>query len=302
MSSAADPPHILDVFAVHSDAGGHDDGAMLGPRTLRQAGLFAWLEGLGFEPAWHDIDAAPGEGPVAKPAIGPVADVCRRLSARVRRSVSGGRPFLTLGGDHSCAIGTWSGAHAGLDGRRALGVLWVDAHMDSHIPETSPSSELHGMPVAHLLGFGAPELTGISGPGPALRPGDVAIIGARSFEPEEPELLDRLGVRVYLMTEVQTRGVPAVVAEALGRITAAGQAFGISIDLDALDPGDAPGTGSAVENGIRAAGLAAALRGIGRARAGFLGLEIAEFNPSLDRGGRTVETVRTLIESVFDEP
>lgn len=292
-------PHFLDIIAVHSGAGGRTQDSRLGPEALKEAGIVDWLKALGLTVDWHDIGPSTRRASPEESAIGHVADVCARVSLRIHQSVSEGRRFLVLGGDHSCAIGTWSGAFNALGGRGAMGLLWVDAHMDSHVPETSPSGNVHGMPVAHLLGHGAVELTALAKPGPAVRPGDIAIVGARSFEPEEPEFLDLHGVRVYHMDHVTARGTEAVIGEALEGITAETAAFGISIDLDALDPADAPGTGSAVENGIRATELAAAHGGMGRSDARFLGLEIAEFNPILDKDGQTVETVKLLVESFF---
>ena len=143
-----------------------------------------------------------------------VAEICQRLSCRVRQSVEDGGWFAVLGGDHSIAVGTWSGAFSSLGTQRSLGLVWVDAHMDANVPESSPSGNLHGMPLACLLGFGPEALTGIVPVGPAVRSEHVAVIGVRSYEDHEESLLRRLGVRVFPMAEVLKRGIGPVFEEA----------------------------------------------------------------------------------------
>lgn len=172
--------------------------------------------------------------------------------------------------------------------------------MDAHVPETSPSGAYHGMPLACLLGHGEASLTGLAGPAPALKPGNVALIGVRSFEDGESDLLARLGVRVIFMDEVKARGLKPVLIEALGIAATGTVGFGLSIDLDALDPADAPGVGSKVAGGIRSHDLVAALVGLGRVPS-FLGAEIVEYNPALDAGGVTAEVVRHLLAAIYPQ-
>lgn len=206
---------------------------------------------------------------------------------------------MIIGGDHSCAIGTWKGA-ARAFGKRgahgALGLIWIDAHMDGHTPETTPSGKLHGMPVACLLGHGDRRLTGIGGDAP-LDPRRVCLVGVRSFEPEEAALLRRLGVRVFFMKEVERRGLAAVMKEAVAVARGDGGRYGVSLDLDALDPRDAPGVGTPVAGGIRAADLRRALSAIAGDDA-LAALEIVEYNPHQDRRGATARLVGDAILAI----
>jgi arginase len=227
-------------------------------------------------------------------ALASVAALCRRLAERTRRSVVAGQRFVVLGGDHSCAIGTWSGARDGLAERGPLGLIWYDAHMDAHTPETTESGRLHGMPLAALMGYGRPELTGIARHKPALRPENLCLIGVRSYEPGEHGLLEQQGVRVIKMDELKRIGLRTATAEALAIARRGTAGFGISIDMDALDPTEAPGVGSPVANGLSGAQLADALRLVhGDER--LLGVEIAEYDPTLDDHWRTEDQVRRLL-------
>ena len=227
---------------------------------------------------------------------------CRRLARPVRECVASGKRFLVLGGDHSCAIGTWNGARVGLGRRGPLGLIWIDAHMDAHTPRTSPSGRVHGMPLACLLGFGDPLLVRLGErKGPCLLPQHVCLIGARSFEPDEEALLARLGVRVYRMDEVHCRGLAAVMAEAVGRVQSGTGGFGVTLDLDAVDPGEAPAVVTPATDGIGFDELRLSLRAAAAAPR-FLGMEIAEFNPPMDSDERTAKLVEKLVETAAQVP
>jgi arginase len=284
------PP--LDVFAVHSGIGGHTPGAGHGPLILKQAGVLDWL---GRDARWHDV--GHGESTTAN-ALDHIVRIGRALAGGVEQAIAADRSVLVLGGDHSCAIGTWSGAANALHARGPLGLVWIDAHMDSHTPQTTPSGNYHGMPVAHLLGRGDPALAGLARAGPAVRPEHLAIVGVRSFEAAEPELLHKMGVRVFIMQEIEARGLDAVMDEALAIAARDTAGYGVSIDLDAIDPTEVPGTGSPVEDGISGAALLRALTGIAD-RPGLVGLEIAEFNPELDMADMTLTLVRRMIRSIY---
>jgi arginase len=223
-----------------------------------------------------------------------LARFCDQLAREVCRALREHQRVCVLGGDHSCAIGTWSGAQQALGDKGPLGLVWVDAHMDSHTPATSPSGALHGMPLACLLGHGPAALAGLAGSKPKLTPQHVCLVGVRSFEPAEAALLRRLGVRVFYMDEVHRRGFARVMHDALTYVQKNTAAFGVSIDLDAIDPRDAPGVGSPVEAGICGKDLAELLSHVGR-HPRLLGLEIAEFNPHKDVDNRTAERVIDLL-------
>ena len=237
-----------------------------------------------------------------------VATVAEALAARTEELVARGRIPVVLGGDHSCAVGTWKGIARGIGIARGaaaaaspeaptpLGLVWIDAHMDAHTAQTSISGKLHGMPLASLLGEGDPRLTGVAG-GARLDPHRVCLVGVRSFETGEAALLRRLGVRVFFMHDIERRGLTEVLKEAVA-IAADGGAYGISLDLDAVDPRDAPGVGSPVAGGIRGPDLLRALARYGRGP-GLAGVEITEYNPERDRDGKTARLVVSTIASLL---
>src|SRR5919204_641987 len=204
-------------------------------------------------------------GPILRPSATErrkqlaVSKLCGLLASAVAESLRHGRLPCVLGGDHSCAGGTWTGVARATKG--ALGLVWVDAHMDAHTPRTSHTGRLHGMPLAWLLGQDDDPLYGLATG--VLEPQHVALIGVRSYEPEERERLERLGVRVVYMAEIKSRGIDAVLDEALDIATRGTAGFGISVDLDVVSPDEAPGVGTPVPDGVACAELARALERIG---------------------------------------
>jgi arginase len=209
-----------------------------------------------------------------------VSRLCGLLAAAVADSLRQGRLPCVIGGDHSCAGGTWCGVARTIDAD--LGLLWIDAHMDAHTPSTSPSGRLHGMPLAWLLGQDDDPLYGLASG--VLAPQHVALVGVRSYEPEEAARLARLGVRVFMMDEVRARGLDSVFAEALDIVTAATSAFGVSIDLDAVTPEQAPGVATPAAGGLGSAELAGALARLAGMPA-LAAVELVEYCPRLDRAG-----------------
>jgi arginase len=282
----------VELIGAASGLGAPDSSVAFGPAYLQAHRLEDVLAARGIQARWSRL-LAPR---IVSPRPQAVAEFSNRLAGRVGTALRRGNFPLVLGGDHSIAAGTWRGAaeqiRASHDGG-ALGLLWVDAHMDAHTIATSDSGNFHGMPLASLLGA--------NGSLPALAPEHIALIGVRSFEPAEAELLRRLGVRVYFIDEVQTRGPAAVFEEALAIVTRGTARFGVTIDIDALDPRDAPGTGLPVDDGLRSGDLIPALATVA-ATAGLCAAEIVEYNPLRDRDGTTrrlVETIAaTLLESV----
>lgn len=280
----------IDVIQVASDIGGPAPGAALGPQALRLGGLAQRMSGA----RWlRELRPAVG------PALPAIAGLCRELAGATAASVAAGRLPLVLGGDHACAIGTWRGVSAASEkaGRGPIGLLWIDAHMDSHTPASSETGNIHGMPLAALMGYGAPELRGEHA---ALSPEHVCLIGVRSFEAGEAALIEALGVRVFMMEEVERRGLDAVLAEALDIVRAAEGGFGLSFDVDALDPNDAPGVTVPEDHGLRADDVRRALIAIGR-EPGLIGVEIVEYNPLTDRDGQTARLVVELAASLIEE-
>ena len=193
---------------------------------------------------------------------------------------------LVIGGDHSIAVGTWTGVKDQLGPGKKLGLIWIDAHMDSHIPSTSPSGAWHGMPLAALLGCGEPGFCMVDSKQPVLLPENVCIVGVRSFESGEEELLRRMKVKVFHMEEVKTRGFSEVVTEAIDIVTKNTDGFGVSLDLDVVDPKEAPGVGSPVGGGIVSSDLFKVFSKITQDDK-LKAFEIVEYNPSRDRDERT---------------
>jgi arginase len=203
-------------------------------------------------------------------------------------------PFV-LGGDHSIAIGTWSAMYQYY--QKDFGLIWIDAHLDSHTPQTSPSQARHGMPLAALMGQGDCELTSIGSVNPKLKPENLVIIGARSFEEGEKTLLEELRVRIMYMDEVHQRGFKACFEEAVTLLTKNGQHFGISFDVDAFDPHIAPGTGAPEPNGLVETYVLSAMEGI-LDHDRLLGFELVEFNPALDKQDKTLNLIWRLVYSL----
>jgi arginase len=212
----------------------------------------------------------------------------------VADSMQRGNLPCVLGGDHSCAGGTWTGVARSIKGE--LGLEWIDAHMDAHTPGTSHTGRLHGMPLAWLLGEDDDPLYGLTTG--VIEPRHVALIGVRSFEPEERARLEHLGVRVIYMDEVRSRGIGPVLDEALAIATRGTSAFGISIDLDVVTPDEAPGVGTPVPDGVSGAQLARALERIG-GRPDLAAVELVEYSPRLDPTGRTARVAVEILTAAL---
>lgn len=283
----------LQIIGAASCAGAGRSGCEGGPDALAASGILRHLQSHGISLSWHATlypEAAAAPLPV-------IRDLCRRLADEVEPIARHGDLPVVIGGDHSCAIGTWSGAFMAIRDQGPLGLIWVDAHMDSHTPQTTPSGAIHGMPLAALLGHGERELVDIGVPGPKLLPQHVSLVGVRSFEEGEAALLRRLGVRVFFMEEINRRGIGAVMSEALAIATKDTAGFGISIDLDAFSPGESPGVGTPVRDGLHHLELDRLLRGIGRDPS-LVALELVEYNPLRDRHQRSLKLIGDLVEAL----
>lgn len=298
----------VSLIGAPMDMGAGVAGCRLGPEALRVAGLVHALRQFGCAVQDRgDLSgpARPDEGP-NPPAAAPgayrhaeaVLDWNRRVFAAVLAELRAGCLPVLMGGDHSLAVGSISAvaAHARAEAR-PLRVLWFDAHADFNTVQTSPSGNLHGMPLAMLCGLGPAEFTGLAGFTPALRAADVHLIGVRSVDPVEKRLLAECGIRVHDMRYVDEVGMRQVMTEALEGIKADTHLH-VSFDVDCLDPADAPGVGTPVRGGptYREAQLCMEMV----ADTGVLrSLDLMELNPALDTRNRSAELCVDLVESLF---
>lgn len=303
MSTMITPTHAA-LISVYMDLAAGRRGVDMGPSAIRIAGLVKKLSNMGIsveemgaiyarEPEVSELGASNVK------FLPEVTEVCNTVKQRVLTAMEREWFPLVLGGDHSIAIGTVAGAAEYYRKRRKrIGLIWVDAHADMNTPEVSPSGNIHGMPLAVLLGKGDPQLVAINGTAPSVQPQNVTIIGARSIDQQEKEIVRESGVRVFTMSEIDERGIAACVDEALNRAMAGTCGFHISFDLDSLDPGRAPGVGTPVEGGLnyREAHLVCEKA----AKTGkLLSFEAVEVNPVLDDRNRTAALAVDLIESAL---
>jgi arginase len=285
------------VIGVASGIGAPDRRCGEGPPALIAGGLLERLSARG-----ADVLVQALLRPHYLTLYKAISDLSIRLAREVSIVLESGRFPVVLGGNHSCAIGTWSGVASAFAERGPIGLVWVDAHMDSHTRATSWTGMPHGMPLAALLGYGEARTvtaqvasTVVEG---HLDPRHVSLVGIRSYEPEEAALLGRLGVQVFDQQQINDRGVAAVLGDAVAIARAETAGYGISVDLDAVDPQEAPGVSTPVAGGIPGTGLVAAL-GACCADPGFLALEIAEYNPHRDQHNRTAQLIEEMMAAVL---
>jgi arginase len=280
------------------DLGQDRRGVDMGPSAIRYARLSQVLEDLGYTvtdlgnvetPVPETVEEEKGD------SVGAIRGVCEEAVGRAARIVSDGLFPVFLGGDHSISIGTVSGVAGAAKDAGPTGVIWLDAHADFNTPETSPSGNVHGMPLATLTGRGYTDLVSIGGP--AVRGGDVAIVGLRSVDREERELLAEAGVNVYTMKDVDAYGIASVMRGALKDLSHLDRVH-LSFDLDVVDPEVAPGVGTPVRGGLtyREAHLVMELIN----EAGVVtSLDVVEINPILDAKNGTAELAVELVESLM---
>ena len=295
---------IINILGVPMDLGSGRRGVDMGPSAIRIAGLADRLTELGHKVVDEgDVGIKNMEalkvGDIRARYLAEIARVSRLVSGKVERIVGKGHFPLVLGGDHSISVGTVS-AIAGAARRegKKVGLLWVDAHGDINTPETSPSGNIHGMPVAALLGEGPPELTSIGGEGPKVDARNVAMVAIRSLDEGEKVRLKRYGVEVHTMSEVDRAGIDEVMKQALARVADGTDRVHVSFDLDAVDPTVAPGVGTPVKGGLdyREAHLLMEML----SDSGVMtSLEVVEANPILDDRNASATFAVELVQSAF---
>jgi len=294
----------ISIIGVPMDLGADRRGVDMGPSALRYADLNEKLEALGYEVQdLGDLDVIIPEthhfgDPRAK-YLKEISDACNHLANLVLEVRQSGRIPLVLGGDHSIAVGTVSGVTESFrrEGKQ-IGLLWFDAHADFNTPDISPSGNVHGMPMAGLMGYGPMQLTHIFGFSPKIQPEHAVQIGIREVDPDERQLVKKSGIRVFTMKEIDRRGIGTVMDEALSIVTKGTAGFAVTLDADFLDPYESPGVATPVRGGAdyREAHLAMEMIADTNKMVSF---EIAEINPILDVHNKTAQFGTELILSAF---
>jgi arginase len=288
------------IIGVPMDLGQSRRGVDMGPSAIRYAGLDRRLRRLG-----HDLQDA-GNVPVTdREALPPetggigfahsIEAACRHAYEAGRKAVADGCFPLFLGGDHSMAIGSIGG----ITHDAPTGVIWIDAHGDFNIPETSPNGNIHGMPVAVLLGYGLPALVNIGRPGPKLKPADVVLLGTRDLDYDERNMLRDSGITIFTMRDIDERGIGAVARDAIQALGHC-QRIHVSLDMDILDPAEAPGVGTPAPGGItyrEAHLLMETLADTERVSS----MDIVEINPILDTRNQTAHLAVELAASLLGQ-
>lgn len=274
------------------DLGQSRRGVDMGPSALRVAGLQTRIKQLGHqvEDIGNIYVKQPEEqhyGEKRAKYLNEIAETCKGLAALTQRSAEESTVPVVLGGDHSIAVGSVGGvaAHFRKQGKR-IGCLWLDAHGDMNTPESSPSGNVHGMPLAAIIGYGAPELTELAGFRPMIEPRNVALVGVRELDAKERRIIKESGVHVFTMRDIDERGMREVMAEAIRFAGDETDGVAVSLDLDFVDPSDAPGVGTAVRGGVTYREAHLALEMIADSEA-MVSMEIVEINPVIDEHNKT---------------
>jgi len=292
------------ILGVPLDLGQERRGVDMGPSAVRAAGLNAALKSLG-----HQVEDA-GNIQVKIPEMQPfgdrrakylseIAETCQEVAHRIYQTLEAGYFPLSLGGDHSVAIGTIAGVGKFYRDRgEDVGCLWLDAHADMNTPETSPSGNVHGMPFAATLGVGPEVLTKIFGYAPKIKPEKSVLIGARALDTRERRLVREAGINVFTMRAIDEQGMRAVMEKALAIVTADTAGFVASFDMDVVDPDEAPGVGTPVRGGITFREAHLAMEMVADSKK-MVAMELVEINPIIDILNKTAILGVGLISSAL---
>ncbi len=293
----------VSILGVPLGFGSSLAGVDLGPAAMRVARLNQRIAQLGYEV--RDLGDMRIERPQQPPPnekakyLPEINAACEALALEVQTIMHAGELPIILGGDHAIAIGSVAGVAAvQREQQQAIGLIWFDAHADMNTPETTQSGNIHGMPLAALLGYGPKELTHVAGFAPKVEPRYCAHVGGRDIDPPERELIKRLGMRFFTMREIDERGMSACMDEAIALAAQAPGGYHVTLDVDALDPGDAPGSGTVVRGGLTYREAHLGMEKIADA-GGMISLEVVEINTALDSHNRTAELGVELILSAL---
>jgi arginase len=280
------------IIGVPMDLGASRRGVDMGPSALRVAGLQAHIKHLGHtvEDIGNIIVKQPEEmsfGERRAKYVEEIADACKDLGMAVQKSLEEGYFPLVLGGDHSIAAGSISGVSTYFrKQKKQVGCIWLDAHSDMNTPESSPSGNVHGMPLAGIMGYGVPELHDLFDFKPKIEPQNVVLVGVRDLDTHEKKFIKKLGVRTFTMRDIDERGMREVMADALKCAMDDTDGIAVSLDMDFVDPSDAPGVGTPVRGGVTYREAHLALEMIADSEA-MVSMEIVEINPVIDEHNRT---------------
>jgi arginase len=285
-------PQKIRIIGVPMDLGASRRGVDMGPSALRVAGLQARLKQINHhvEDIGNIIVKQPEEmhyGEKNAKYLAEILETCTGLAEMVQKSLDEGLLPLVLGGDHSIAIGSLTGVAAHMRAKnQRLGYIWLDAHGDMNTPESSPSGNVHGMPLAAVMGYGPPEITELAGFKPKVEPRNVSLVGIRDLDSKERRLVKESGVHIFTMRDIDERGMRDVMAEALRFAGDDTGGVAVSLDMDFVDPSDAPGVGTPVRGGVtyREAHLAMELIADSKM---MVSLELVEINPVIDLHNKT---------------
>ena len=298
------PQKTVRIIGVPMDLGASRRGTDMGPSALRVAGLGAAIRDMGYELAREEDIPVPAME-TRSPEDGKarfksqILSVCTELAERVKELMDADEFPLVIGGDHSIAMGTVAGAAAHFRERgEDMGLIWFDAHGDMNIPGVSPSGNIHGMPLAHLLGRGDPDLAGILDFSPKLNPDKVVLIGIRDIDAGEKQIINESGIHVFTMRDIDEHGMAKVARRALEIVTKDTGGFHISFDVDGCDPSVIPGSGTLVPGGVRFREAHLLLEYCADSRQ-LTSMEVVELNPFLDHGNVSAERTLQLITSAL---
>ncbi|MFP4035668.1 MAG: arginase [Desulfovermiculus sp.] len=292
----------IDIIGFPMDLGADRRGVGMGAAALRITGIKDRLAALGYTVSDLGDIAVPNreDQAVDNPKLKFLPQILassRDLARQVESSLLQGHLPLCLGGDHSIALGSIAGLSSASK-RNGLtpGLIWIDAHPDVNTDQTTPSGNIHGMPLAASLGLGHPELVGLNSPGPKIRPENCVLLGIRSIDPLEKKNLQKLGVLVFTLTDIDRMGIGPVIEQALDTIVSRVDCLHVSFDLDSLDPSVAPGVGTPVPGGLTYREAHLVMEAIAETHM-IASMDVAEVNPVLDVKNQSAEVAAGIVAS-----
>lgn len=291
------------VIGVPMDLGASKKGAGAGPEAIRRTDLISKLKALGWDASdWGDVpvpDRPKTAGEKNARYFAPILKVCQALAAEVQSAHKAGALPIALGGDHALAVGSVSGSakHFAAKGK-SIGLIWVDAHGDMNTPSTSPTGNVHGMPLAHLLGLGDKRMSSVAGTGQKVKARNVCLVGIRDLDAAERKNIRDSGVNIFTMKDIDRRGMASVVEEALELASHHADKVHVSFDVDAIDPAVAQGTGTHSRGGLTYRESHLLMEMVADSEL-LCSLDLVEVNPLEDVQNHTAELACELIQSAL---